>query len=399
MKTLLIFLAIVLIAAGWAVGLINIFSPGTVTVGLNLDVAATLFVGGCVLLGLAVVAGYLSALTRRETDDVAAEDYAPAASTETDLPDFMAPASAVAAGAAAGVAASASAFGDTAKDTAEASADVVEDLMDDIRSEAKPAVESAGSIFNSVTGTATEVADEAVDKAEEIAGDAADKVEEVTGGDAVDKARDDLSSFFSKPADTSAAPEAVEPSAFTAAPDVKPGSVAAEETDAESEAKPELSDTNDDADADTTSIFSGASPAKAGGGGADAAAVDTTTPGVITMDAATTDAPEAEAVAEEPAASASEGSQDVETTPEPEVAPEQEIAPEQEVAPEPAAESAPEALPQEDELFVVEERVIRERPARLLSDGTVEAETDEGWMRFENVEHVEEYLDAMRATA
>ena len=54
---------------------------------------------------------------------------------------------------------------------------------------------------------------------------------------------------------------------------------------------------------------------------------------------------------------------------------------------------------EEDALFVVEERTIRGRPARLLSDGTVEAETDEGWMRFENVEHVEEYLDAMRATA
>jgi hypothetical protein len=31
-----------------------------------------------------------------------------------------------------------------------------------------------------------------------------------------------------------------------------------------------------------------------------------------------------------------------------------------------------------------------------LSDNTVEAETDEGWMRFENVEHLEEYLDAMK---
>jgi hypothetical protein len=35
------------------------------------------------------------------------------------------------------------------------------------------------------------------------------------------------------------------------------------------------------------------------------------------------------------------------------------------------------------------------RPARILSDGTVEAETDEGWMRFENLEHLDEYLDAM----
>ena len=47
------------------------------------------------------------------------------------------------------------------------------------------------------------------------------------------------------------------------------------------------------------------------------------------------------------------------------------------------------------ELFVVEEKVIRGRPARVLSDGTVEAETDEGWMRFENLEHLDEYLEAM----
>ena len=46
-------------------------------------------------------------------------------------------------------------------------------------------------------------------------------------------------------------------------------------------------------------------------------------------------------------------------------------------------------------LYVVEERVIRRHPARILSDGTVEAETSEGWMRFENLEHLDEYLDAM----
>jgi hypothetical protein len=44
-------------------------------------------------------------------------------------------------------------------------------------------------------------------------------------------------------------------------------------------------------------------------------------------------------------------------------------------------------------LFVVEEQTVRGKPARLLSDGTVEAETDEGWMRFENLEHLNEYLD------
>ena len=53
------------------------------------------------------------------------------------------------------------------------------------------------------------------------------------------------------------------------------------------------------------------------------------------------------------------------------------------------------AEPGEEQLYVVEERLIRGRPARVLSDGTVEAETDEGWMRFENCEHLEEYLDAM----
>lgn len=370
MKTLLIFLAIVLIAAGWAVGLINIFSPGTVTVGLNLDVAATLFTGGCVLLGLAVVAGNLSALTRRETDEVADEDYARPASAETDLPDFMAPASTAAAGAAAGVAAGASAFGDTAKDTSQASADVVDDIMDDIKSEAEPAVDAAGSIFSSVTGKAAEVTDEVVDKVEEVASDAADKVEQVTD-DTVSQARDDLSSFFSKPADTSAAPEAADPPAS----DVKATSVTAEEIRAEKETKPEMSDAGVDADTTDTMIFSGTSPASDDEVDAD---TDTTEANkTTTTDAVLVDAPEAAAAEEDNSESGAE------TGPEAE----------------PEADSGPDALPQEDELFVVEERVIRDRPARLLSDGTVEAETDEGWMRFENVEHVEEYLDAMRATA
>ena len=62
-----------------------------------------------------------------------------------------------------------------------------------------------------------------------------------------------------------------------------------------------------------------------------------------------------------------------------------------------AAKVEPEAQPEADseELYVVEEKVIRGRPARVLSDGTVEAETDDGWMRFENLEHLDEYLEAM----
>lgn len=63
-----------------------------------------------------------------------------------------------------------------------------------------------------------------------------------------------------------------------------------------------------------------------------------------------------------------------------------------------AGGGAPEAEePAEGELYVIEEKVIRGRPARILSDNTVEAETDEGWMRFENVDHLNEYLDAAGA--
>jgi hypothetical protein len=75
--------------------------------------------------------------------------------------------------------------------------------------------------------------------------------------------------------------------------------------------------------------------------------------------------------------------------------------PPDEPAAEPVAEAAEvevtEAVEEgeDTQLFVVEERLIRGRPARVLSDGTVEAETDDGWMRFENLEHLEEYLDAM----
>jgi hypothetical protein len=62
--------------------------------------------------------------------------------------------------------------------------------------------------------------------------------------------------------------------------------------------------------------------------------------------------------------------------------------------PEPDEEATEEAEVIPAQLYVVEERFIRMRPARILSDGTVEAETGEGWMRFENLEHLDEYLDA-----
>ena len=71
-------------------------------------------------------------------------------------------------------------------------------------------------------------------------------------------------------------------------------------------------------------------------------------------------------------------------------------AEEPEAEPELEAEEVEEGpIVEEGQLYVIEERLIRARPARILSDGTVEAETDEGWMRFENLEHLDEYLDAI----
>ena len=46
-------------------------------------------------------------------------------------------------------------------------------------------------------------------------------------------------------------------------------------------------------------------------------------------------------------------------------------------------------------LHVVEETTIRGMPARILSDGSIEAQLPEGWLRFENHEHLDEYLDAL----
>jgi hypothetical protein len=67
--------------------------------------------------------------------------------------------------------------------------------------------------------------------------------------------------------------------------------------------------------------------------------------------------------------------------------------------PEPEPWEAPqmhEEAPEEHaELYVVEERLFRGKQARVLSDGTIEAETAEGWMRFEDFDHLEEYLEAM----
>lgn len=68
-----------------------------------------------------------------------------------------------------------------------------------------------------------------------------------------------------------------------------------------------------------------------------------------------------------------------------------------EVAPEPEMPAPPpeDTAEEPPALYVVEERMFRGKQSRVLSDGTIEAETAEGWMRFEDFDHLEEYLDAM----
>ncbi len=359
-------MAILLIAAGVAVGLMNIFSPGTVIVGLNLDVAATLFTGGCVLLGLGVVAGNLSAMIVRSTEDGYADGYVPAASPKSDLPDFMAPAPV--AGAATAAAAGSAAFGDAPGDRA----DTAEDVADHVETGSEAVVEDAA---DSIFRTTVETASEAVESVED------------TTQQAADKARDDLSSFFARAPDDDPDTDADTPPAFTA---TSGRSASAKVTD-QQDAKPASKEVEDDASTENISVFT-RSPGKAATGtadaGADETAAQTGKTDSVEKDTPATGRPETKAFAAETPAVGTPGSQGKsEDT--------GSVAGDAESV----VEDSPEALPQEEELFVVEERVIRKRPARLLSDGTVEAETDEGWMRFENVEHVEEYLDAMKATA
>ncbi len=101
--------------------------------------------------------------------------------------------------------------------------------------------------------------------------------------------------------------------------------------------------------------------------------------------------------AEEEAAEAEDKGDKTAIAKEAEAEPEKAAEPEE--ADEAGAEDAEAEISEEEfevgDLYVVEERTIHGRPARLLSDGTVEAETDEGWMRFENLEHLEEYTAAV----
>ncbi len=258
MKALIYILAIVLIAAGLAVGLVSVFSPGQVVLGLDLHLGGTLLVGGVVTLALAGVISTLSDV-RRHFTRLASAAKEPAMGSAASSGAFMEP----------------TAFNKPAED-------------------AKPAGDLAPEVVAGVAAVAVAATastdDEAPSQAEEAEVAAVATTHEILMRPREEPA--DKHGTAKQPADEEEAAEA--------------------------------------------------------GDKADKAAVAEA-------------APEADEEAAEPE--------------EPE-----EAAGEEEV--------------EGGDLYVVEERTIHGRPARLLSDGTVEAETDEGWMRFENLEHLEEYTAA-----
>jgi hypothetical protein len=379
MRAILTILAIMLMAGGIAVGLINIFSPGTVTVGLNFDVAATLFTGGCLLLGLALVAGRLAELAEisEAGQAIGESDSDSPAARRHDLPDFMTPAGAATATAAA-----------TANEPAVSQAGVSRQDQSPEQgagswrqSGSRELAAENGSQGNTGKDFSSLFAGTPVSEpasADETSGgtgaseSSAMEVEESQLGDVplqeVGDAASELEAAMQQRGDEGAEP----------APS---GGPAADTMATESQAS-EMADEAQSADV-------GEQPAETE---ADEEAVATAEPALTTPAAEASGEPvEGEAKADETIAAAEEAT---------EGPGEEAPALEEESGEEGAGEEgAGEEEAAEEMLFVVEETTIREKPARMLSDGTVEAETDEGWMRFENVEHVEEYLDAMKESA
>lgn len=297
MKALLSLFGLIFVVAGAAVGVVSQMDYGNALIGLNLGLAATLLVGGFIVLGLSGVIGAISRMademprslpSQRGGTTAVVADHVTADKSDMPFPAATAAVGAVGATAGAAGLAMSSAF-DKTTDGVDAAVDKV-----------------------------AEVANEAKEKASDIAENVADKA-----GDVVEGAKDITGSAVDKVAE--AAKEAEEKASQAAG-----------------NAKDAVAETAEDA---TTAVADKTEEVKDAVADADAS----------------DDQPDAEASDTE-APKAEDGDDDEEDA---------------------------------DELYVVEEVEIRGKPARVLSDNTVEAETDEGWMRFENIEHLEEYLDAM----
>ncbi|HFC05630.1 MAG TPA: hypothetical protein ENJ55_07975 [Rhizobiales bacterium] len=308
MKALLFLVGLIFVVAGVATGVVSQMDYGNALIGLNLGLAATLLVGGFIVIGLSALTGAVANLamevpepSMRHPDAVAPQPAAPTLSppplrdsetikmAEKDSPFSAAPAAAAAAGATVGAAGM-------------AIASQFEKVSDGVSDGAGSAIDKVAEVAAEMKKEAASKAAEAVEAAKDGAESAVDKVVELA-----EKAKDATSDVAEDGVKVTA--EVIE--------DVK----------------------------------------------------EVTTETVEeTVDAV-------ENLVEEPTESSPAATDEAEETQDADSDDEEDT----------------------DQLYVVEELVIRGKPARVLSDNTVEAETAEGWMRFENIEHLEEYLDAMEA--
>ena len=290
MKNLLKAIGLAFIVLGAVVAFFSLTSPGKVLIGLNLGLAATLFVGGFIVLGLGVIADAIDRISGR----------APAAvqkNAERDQNPSIGTIGAVGAGAgAAGVAIGASIGSqfDKAADGVDSAIDKVADAASKAKTGVKDSADETATIFEDAKGTLAD-----------ITADAGKEVKD-TGLAAIDT-----------------------------------GKAAIED----------VADTGDDV---TKEVREGIEALSANNEPGD---------GPEPVEEADDQSPESVVEIKED-----------------------------------SLEDLPQTDTQDDDaeqLYVVEELEVRGKAARVLSDGTVEAETEEGWMRFENTEHLEEYLDAM----
>ena len=330
MKTILSIAGAIFVILGIAVGGASQLDRGNVLIDLNLGVAATLLVGGFIILGLSGVIGALQnmglpAAKPKQKKSSAREAVHDTPNDGPRPPKFeTAKVGAIggAVGAAAGVAA---ASVGNQLDKAGKGVDSAIDKVAEVASEAKAVAKEAAS---EVKDTAAD----AVKATTQVAGSATDAVAEKANA-----ATDSVEDMFANAKDA---------------------------------AKEKTADAVNAVSETTNDLVDGA---KDVAGDAANAVTDTAKDAVDTVAGTAENAKDAVAEVVDDAVAAT----DVE-----------------ELSEEDAAVAVDPEDP--DQLYVVEELIIRERPARVLSDNTVEAETDEGWMRFENVEHLEEYLDAMK---
>ncbi len=307
MKALLFLVGLVFAVAGIATGVVSQMDYGNALIGFNLGLAATLLVGGFIIMGLASINEAIARLA----EDLSASTMAPI-STTTNIP---APAVQVA----------------------------KKDSKDDLPFPAATAAVGAVGVAAGATGLdiksqlddASGGVDKAIDKVAEAAKEAqkeAAEVKQKETAEAAQKAQKEATEAKQKEAAEAKQKEAAE----------------AKQKEAAEAAQKEAASKASDVASETTGQVTGdvADKVTDTAGGAAIAVVDADH--------------EIDEEADE-------------------------------------AQEADDAIDEgdSDQLYIVEELIIRGKPARVLSDNTVEAETAEGWMRFENIEHLEEYLDAM----